>query len=180
MRVGSRRVPDESEWADMLIAWRVCRHVKSNAIVLVHDGMALGVGAGHDVPRGVVELAVGRAGDRVSGSVAASDAFSPSPTGLRETLGRAGVTAVIHPGGSKNDGEVTAADALGMAVVLAGERHSATDTMSEKTETPDGGFHASRLSGGVAWGVPRPPARTGRCASPSWRRSASTCCCQTW
>ncbi len=123
MRVVSRRVPDESEWADMLIAWRVCRHVKSNAIVLVHDGMALGVGAGQMSRVKSSELAVGRAGDRVSGSVAASDAFFPVPDGL-ETLGRAGVTAVIHPGGSKNDGEVTAAaDALGMAVVLAGERH---------------------------------------------------------
>jgi phosphoribosylaminoimidazolecarboxamide formyltransferase/IMP cyclohydrolase len=123
MRVVSRRVPDESEWADMLIAWRVCRHVKSNAIVLVHDGMALGVGAGQMSRVESSELAVGRAGDRVSGSVAASDAFFPVPDGL-ETLGRAGVTAVIHPGGSKNDGEVTAAaDALGMAVVLAGERH---------------------------------------------------------
>jgi phosphoribosylaminoimidazolecarboxamide formyltransferase/IMP cyclohydrolase len=66
---------------------------------------------------------VGRAGDRVAGAVAASDAFFPLPDGL-ETLGRAGVTAVIHPGGSKKDPEVNAAaDALGMALVHTGERH---------------------------------------------------------
>ena len=123
MRVVSRRLPDDAEWLDLLIAWRVCRHVKSNAVVIVHDGMALGVGAGQMSRVESAELAVGRAGDRVSGAVAASDAFFPLPDGL-ETLGRAGIRSVIHPGGSKKDDDVTAAaDALGMAVVLAGERH---------------------------------------------------------
>ena len=123
MRVVSQRQPSEAEWADLLVAWRVCRHVKSNAVVVVADGMAVGVGAGQMSRVEAAELAVARAGERVSGSVAASDAFFPMPDGL-ETLGRAGVRAIIHPGGSKNDAEVTAAaDALGVAVVLAGERH---------------------------------------------------------
>jgi len=123
MKVASRRRPTEAEWVDLLVAWRVCRHVKSNAIVVVSDRMAVGVGAGQMSRVEAAELAVARAGDRVAGTVAASDAFFPLPDGL-ETLGRAGVRAVIHPGGSKHDSEVTAAaDALGMAVILAGERH---------------------------------------------------------
>ncbi len=123
MTVASARQPDDSEWRDLLIAWRVCRHVKSNAVVVVRDRMAVGVGAGQMSRVESSELAVARAGDRSVGAVAASDAFFPMPDGL-ETLGKAGVRAVIHPGGSKNDSVVTeAADALGMAVVLAGERH---------------------------------------------------------
>jgi len=123
MTVASRRRPDDAEWRDLLIAWRVCRHVKSNAVVVVRDGMAVGVGAGQMSRVESAELAVARAGDRSAGAVSASDAFFPMPDGL-ETLGKAGVRSVIHPGGSKNDSKVTeAADALGMAVVLAGERH---------------------------------------------------------
>jgi phosphoribosylaminoimidazolecarboxamide formyltransferase/IMP cyclohydrolase len=123
MTVASVRRPDEAEWGDLLIAWRVCRHVKSNAVVVVRDGMAVGVGAGQMSRVESSELAVTRAGERSAGAVSASDAFFPMPDGL-ETLGRAGVRAVIHPGGSKNDPVVTAAaDALGMTVVLTGERH---------------------------------------------------------
>jgi phosphoribosylaminoimidazolecarboxamide formyltransferase/IMP cyclohydrolase len=123
MTVASVRQPDEAEWRDLLIAWRVVRHVKSNAVVIVRDGMAVGVGAGQMSRVESSELAVARAGDRSVGAVSASDAFFPVPDGL-ETLGNAGVRSVIHPGGSKNDPKVTeAADALGMAVVLAGERH---------------------------------------------------------
>jgi phosphoribosylaminoimidazolecarboxamide formyltransferase/IMP cyclohydrolase len=123
MTVASRRQPDEAEWRDLLIAWRVCRHVKSNAVVIVRDGMAVGVGAGQMSRVESSELAVARAGDRAAGAVSASDAFFPMPDGL-ETLGNAGVRSVIHPGGSKQDAKVTdAADALGMAVVLTGERH---------------------------------------------------------
>ena len=123
MTVAGHRQPTESEWRDLLIAWRVCRHVKSNAVVIVRDGMAVGVGAGQMSRVESSELAVARAGDRCAGAVSASDAFFPMPDGL-ETLGKAGVTAVIHPGGSKQDQPVTeAAEALGMAVVLAGERH---------------------------------------------------------
>jgi len=123
MTVATIRQPEDREWRDLLIAWRVCRHVKSNAVVVVRDGMAVGVGAGQMSRVESSELAVARAGERAAGGVAASDAFFPMPDGL-ETLGNAGVRAVIHPGGSKNDPVVTAAaDGLDMAIVLAGERH---------------------------------------------------------
>jgi phosphoribosylaminoimidazolecarboxamide formyltransferase/IMP cyclohydrolase len=123
MQVVSKQQPDEAQWRDLLVAWRVCRHVKSNAIVIVRDGMAVGVGAGQMSRVEAAELAVQRAGDGVAGSVAASDAFFPMPDGV-ETLGRAGIAAVIQPGGSKKDPEVTAAAAaLSMVMVHAGERH---------------------------------------------------------
>ena len=123
MTVMTTRTPSESQWHDLLVAWRVCGHVKSNAIVIVRDGMAVGVGAGQMSRVEAAELAVQRAGDRLEGSAAASDAFFPMPDGL-ETLGRAGVAAVIQPGGSKKDSVVTAAaDQLGMAMVQTGERH---------------------------------------------------------
>ncbi|HXZ98854.1 MAG TPA: bifunctional phosphoribosylaminoimidazolecarboxamide formyltransferase/IMP cyclohydrolase [Candidatus Binatia bacterium] len=123
MRMVSERAPTEAEWDDLLVAWRVCRHVKSNAIVIVKERMAVGVGAGQMSRVESAELAVNRAGERVAGAVAASDAFFPMPDGL-ETLARAGVRAVIHPGGSKNDDAVTAAaNALGVSIVLTGERH---------------------------------------------------------
>src|SRR5207302_2034023 len=83
---------------DLLTAWRVCRHVKSNAVVIVAEDMAVGVGAGQMSRVEASELAVARAGVHARGAVAASDAFFPMPDGL-ETLGRAGVRAVIHPGG---------------------------------------------------------------------------------
>ncbi len=123
MSVPTRRQPDAAQWRDLLVAWQVCRHVKSNAIVIVKDGMAIGVGAGQMSRVEAAELAAHRAGDRLSGAVAASDAFFPMPDGL-ETLGKAGVAAVIQPGGSKKDPDVTAAaDALDMAMVHAGDRH---------------------------------------------------------
>jgi len=123
MRVATERSPSEDEWRQLLLAWRLCRHVKSNAIVIVRDGMAVGIGAGQMSRVEAAELAVRRAADRAGGAVSASDAFFPMPDGL-ETLGRAGVAAVIQPGGSKKDADVTAAaDALGMAMVMAGERH---------------------------------------------------------
>ena len=123
MQVVSKRQPSESEWNDLLLAWKICRHVKSNAVVIVKDGMAVGVGAGQMSRVEASEMAVRRGGEKVRGGVAASDAFFPMPDGL-ETLGNAGVTAVVHPGGSKKDDEVTtAADTLNMSVVLTGERH---------------------------------------------------------
>jgi phosphoribosylaminoimidazolecarboxamide formyltransferase/IMP cyclohydrolase len=123
MQVPTRRSPETGEWEDLLVAWRVCHHVKSNAVVIVAGGMAVGVGAGQMSRVEAAELAVGRAGQRAVGAVAASDAFFPMPDGL-EVLGRAGVRAVIHPGGSKRDPDViAAADALGIAVVHTGERH---------------------------------------------------------
>ena len=123
MTVATRREPTEEEWRDLLVAWRVCRHVKSNAIVIVRDGMAVGVGAGQMSRVEAAEIAVARAGERARGAVAASDAFFPMPDGL-EALAHAGIRAVIQPGGSKKDPDViAAADALDVAVVHTGERH---------------------------------------------------------
>jgi phosphoribosylaminoimidazolecarboxamide formyltransferase/IMP cyclohydrolase len=123
MRVVTQREPTGAEWAELLIAWRLCRHVKSNAIVLVRAGMGVGVGAGQMSRVEAAELAVRRAGDSVQGAVAASDAFFPFPDGL-EVLGAAGAVAAIQPGGSKGDDAVIeAADRLGMAMVMTAERH---------------------------------------------------------
>lgn len=122
-RVVSRRRPTEREWSQLRLAWKVVRGVKSNAIVLCQEDRAVGIGAGQMSRVEAVELAVSRAGSRAQGSVLASDAFFPLPDGL-EVAARAGVSAAIHPGGSRRDGEVlTAADSAGMALVVTGVRH---------------------------------------------------------
>ncbi|BBX68534.1 bifunctional phosphoribosylaminoimidazolecarboxamide formyltransferase/IMP cyclohydrolase [Mycolicibacterium psychrotolerans] len=116
---------DPAVLADLVFAWRTCRAVKSNAIVVAKDGATVGVGMGQVNRVDAARLAVERAGDRTRGAVAASDAFFPFPDGL-ETLIRAGVTAVVHPGGSVRDDEVTAAAAeAGVTLYLTGARHFA-------------------------------------------------------
>jgi phosphoribosylaminoimidazolecarboxamide formyltransferase/IMP cyclohydrolase len=121
--VATRRGPTESEWAQLGFAWTAVKHVKSNAIVLFKDGAAVGVGAGQMSRVEAVQIAVRRAGERANGSVMASDAFFPFPDGLEEGI-RAGVTAVIQPGGSVKDADVIAtADAAGIAMVMTGQRH---------------------------------------------------------
>ncbi|MCG5431001.1 bifunctional phosphoribosylaminoimidazolecarboxamide formyltransferase/IMP cyclohydrolase [Mycobacterium sp. MYCO198283] len=116
---------DDATLADLLFAWRACRAVKSNAIVVATDGATVGVGMGQVNRVDAARLAVERGGDRVRGAVAASDAFFPFPDGL-ETLTAAGVTAVVHPGGSVRDDEVTAAAAAaGITLYLTGARHFA-------------------------------------------------------
>ena len=110
----------------MLFAWKVVKHVKSNAIVFAGADRTLGVGAGQMSRVDSVRLAVakaGRAGVDLRGSVVASDAFFPFPDGLAAAAD-AGATAAIQPGGSKRDAEVIAlADARGMAMVFTGVRH---------------------------------------------------------
>ena len=116
---------DEATLADLAFAWRTCRAVKSNAIVIAADGATVGVGMGQVHRVDAARLAVERGGDRVSGAVAASDAFFPFPDGL-EVLTSAGVTAGGHPGGSGRDEEVTAAAAdAGVTLYLTGARHFA-------------------------------------------------------
>ncbi|MCO5606204.1 hypothetical protein L7F22_060391 [Adiantum nelumboides] len=111
--------------ADLAFAWRACRAVKSNAILLAQDGAAVGVGMGQVNRVDAAKLAVTRAGDRARGSVAASDAFFPFPDGL-EVLLDAGVAAVVQPGGSVRDDEVVAACAkAGVPMYLTGTRHFA-------------------------------------------------------
>jgi phosphoribosylaminoimidazolecarboxamide formyltransferase/IMP cyclohydrolase len=122
-KVVSRRAPTEEEWNGLRLAWRIVRAVKSNAIVLCRDNRAVGIGAGQMSRVEAVELAVHRAGESARGSVLASDAFFPMADNL-EVAAQAGVSAAIHPGGSKRDGEVlAAADAAGMALVTTGRRH---------------------------------------------------------
>jgi len=121
--VATRRAPTEAEWEQLGYAWIAVKHVKSNAIVMFKDGSAVGVGAGQMSRVESVQIAARRAGDRAMGSVMASDAFFPFPDGLDEGV-RAGVTAVIQPGGSLKDADVTAAaDAAGIAMVMTGRRH---------------------------------------------------------
>ncbi len=118
------RTATERELRDLDLAWRVCRHVRSNAIVLAQDGRVVGVGAGQMSRVDSARLAVDKAGpERAVGAVCASDAFFPFPDAL-EVCARAGVTAFAHPGGSKRDGEViAAADAAGAAILVTGVRH---------------------------------------------------------
>ncbi len=114
---------DAATRGDLAFAWKACRSVKSNAILLAKDGASVGVGMGQVNRVDSSRLAVQRAGDRVVGSVAASDAFFPFADGL-QVLIDAGVTAVVEPGGSIHDGEVIeAAQAAGIALYFAGERH---------------------------------------------------------
>ena len=116
---------DPQTLADLVFAWRTCRAVKSNAIVIAKDGATVGVGMGQVNQVDAARLAVERAGDRTRDAVAASDAFFPFPDGL-ETLIAAGVTAVVHPGGSMRDELVTKAAAeAGIALYLTGARHFA-------------------------------------------------------
>ncbi|WP_200960014.1 bifunctional phosphoribosylaminoimidazolecarboxamide formyltransferase/IMP cyclohydrolase [Mycobacterium sp. Root135] len=116
---------DPETMADLVFAWRACRAVKSNAIVVAKDGATVGVGMGQVNRVDAARLAVERAGDRVRGAVASSDAFFPFPDGL-EVLTAAGVTAIVHPGGSMRDDVVTeAAAAAGIALYLTGARHFA-------------------------------------------------------
>jgi phosphoribosylaminoimidazolecarboxamide formyltransferase/IMP cyclohydrolase len=122
-KVVTRREPTREEWEQMEFAWVAVKHVKSNAIVLARDLAAVGVGAGQMSRVEAVAIAVRRAGDRAAGCVMASDAFFPFPDGVEEGI-KAGVTAVIQPGGSMRDAEVIgAADAAGIAMVVTGERH---------------------------------------------------------
>src|ERR1700744_5666855 len=111
--------------ADLAFAWRTCRAVKSNAIVIAGGGATLGIGMGQVNRVDAARLAVERGGDRGRVAVAASDAFFPFPDGL-ETLAAAGVKAIVHPGGSVRDDEVTvAAEKAGVTLYLTGARHFA-------------------------------------------------------
>ena len=122
-KVVSKRVPSADELRDLEFAWRVCKHVKSNAIVLAQGERTVGVGAGQMSRVISVQIACEKAGAKTRGSVLASDAFFPFPDGV-EAAARAGVTAIAQPGGSKKDADVIAvADANGMAMVMTGVRH---------------------------------------------------------
>ena len=126
LTVATRRKPTEQELADLLFAWRVCKFVKSNAIVFARDGATVGVGAGQMSRVYSIRLAAQKAADEkltVAGAVMASDAYSPFRDNMDVAAGY-GIRAVIQPGGSKRDPEViAAADQHGMAMVFTGIRH---------------------------------------------------------
>jgi phosphoribosylaminoimidazolecarboxamide formyltransferase/IMP cyclohydrolase len=122
-KVATKRKPTDRELSDLAFAWRACRFVHSNAIVLASDNTLVGMGAGQPNRATSVFLAARVAGDRAKGSVMASDAFFPFPDGI-ERAAEAGVTAVAQPGGSVKDEEViAAANRLGLAMVFTGTRH---------------------------------------------------------
>ena len=118
--------PDEGCWGDLVFAWRVCKHVGSNAIVVAKDLATIGIGAGQTSRVDAVKIALDKArehGHDVRGAVLASDAFFPFPDGPQAALD-AGVTGIIQPGGSKRDAEVTeAVRTAGATMVLTGRRH---------------------------------------------------------
>jgi phosphoribosylaminoimidazolecarboxamide formyltransferase / IMP cyclohydrolase len=131
MRAMGAVAPAEEQWGDLLFAWRVCRHVRSNAIVIASGGATIGIGAGQmsrvDAVRIAIEKARAARGegepDRLAGSALASDAFFPFPDGPQLAID-AGVTAIIQPGGSVRDEQVVAAaDAAGVAMVATNVRH---------------------------------------------------------
>ena len=119
----TRRTPTGEERRALELAWKVCRYVKSNAIVVANGDQTVGIGAGQMSRVDSCRLATEKAELPVAGTVAASDAFFPFRDGL-DTLARAGVTAVVQPGGSKRDDEIiAAADEHGIAMLLTGVRH---------------------------------------------------------
>jgi phosphoribosylaminoimidazolecarboxamide formyltransferase/IMP cyclohydrolase len=123
LKVVTWRPPTADELRSLLFAWRVCKHVKSNAIVYAKDGQTIGVGAGQMSRVDAARFGAMKAALPLAGCVAASDAFFPFPDGL-EAVAAAGATAVIQPGGSVKDQDViAAADKLGMAMVFTGIRH---------------------------------------------------------
>src|SRR6201987_2636987 len=123
LKIVTQRAPTAEELATMKFAWKVSKHVKSNAIVFARDGATLGVGAGQMSRVDSVKIAVMKAQSSLQGSIVASDAFFPFPDGVEEAA-KAGAVAVIQPGGSVRDNDViAAADRLGMAMVFTGMRH---------------------------------------------------------
>jgi phosphoribosylaminoimidazolecarboxamide formyltransferase/IMP cyclohydrolase len=123
LKVVTQRKPSSEELATMRFAWKVSKHVKSNAIVFAREGATLGVGAGQMSRVDSVKIAVMKAQSSLQGSIVASDAFFPFADGVEEAA-KAGAVAVIQPGGSVRDNDViAAADRLGMAMVFTGMRH---------------------------------------------------------
>ena len=123
LRVVTKRAPTERERRDLLFAWKAAKHARSNSVVLVSDRATVGIGQGQPSRVGSVRLAVDKAGQRSRNTVAASDGFFPFPDGI-ELLAKAGVTAVIQPGGSIKDADViAAADNAKLAMLTAGVRH---------------------------------------------------------
>ncbi len=122
-KVATGTVPTDAQCEDLLFAWKVCKHVKSNAIVLAKDRATVGVGAGQMSRVDSATIAVSKAGDRARGCSVASDAFFPFPDAVERVVG-AGAKAIIQPGGSKNDDDaLSVCESNGVAMVMTGRRH---------------------------------------------------------
>jgi len=122
-KVVTRIAPTEAQWRDAELAWRICGHVKSNAIVLVKDGQAVGIGAGQQNRVESGEIAVKKAAGHAKGGACASDAFYPFPDGI-EAAAASGAAVIVQPGGAMRDEpNIERADELGVAMVFTGERH---------------------------------------------------------
>lgn len=123
MKVVTKRPPTQAEWEQLMLAWRVVKHVKSNAIVVAANNQTLGVGAGQMNRVGAAAIALDQAGEKARGAVLASDAFFPFRDTV-DTAVAAGITAIIQPGGSVKDAEsIQAADEHGIAMIFTGMRH---------------------------------------------------------
>jgi len=123
LKIVTKRPPTPEEKRALLFAWKVSKHVKSNAILYARDGQTVGVGAGQMSRVDSCKLGAMKAQLPLKGTVAASDAFFPFPDGVEE-IAKAGATAIIQPGGSVRDQEVIeAADRLGLAMIFTGVRH---------------------------------------------------------
>jgi phosphoribosylaminoimidazolecarboxamide formyltransferase / IMP cyclohydrolase len=115
--------PTEDQLEELLFAWKVCKHVKSNAIVVTRDRATLGVGAGQMNRVGSAKIALEQAGEKAQGAILASDGFFPFDDTVRSAAA-AGITAIVQPGGSRNDQDsIKAANELGLAMVITGVRH---------------------------------------------------------
>ena len=123
LKIVTKKKPSEKEMSDLRFAFIVCKHVKSNSIVLVKDEAVVGVGAGQMSRIDSTEISIKKAGNKVKGAVMASDAFFPFRDSV-DTAAKAGITAIIQPGGSNKDDEsIAAADEHGIAMVFTGQRH---------------------------------------------------------
>lgn len=123
MKVVTKRQPSKEEWQQLLLAWKVVKHVKSNAIVVAGDNQTYGVGAGQMNRVGSAAIALEQAGEKAKGAVLSSDAFFPFRDSV-DTAAKAGITAIIQPGGSVRDEEsIQAADEHGIAMVFTNMRH---------------------------------------------------------
>ena len=123
LEVATKRAPTDAEIKSLLFAWKACKHVKSNCILLAQGTQSVGIGAGQMSRVDSTIIAIRKAGEKAKGAVLASDAYFPFPDGV-EIAGEAGISAIIQPGGSVNDAPVIeTADAHGIAMVLTGVRH---------------------------------------------------------
>jgi len=121
--VPTQRQPTAEEWAALQFGWKVVKHVKSNAIVVCTKDRTLGVGAGQMNRVGAAQISLQQAGEQAQGAVLASDAFFPMPDTV-EAAAKAGITAIIQPGGSIRDADsIALADEYNMAMVFTGIRH---------------------------------------------------------